>query len=159
MSPLTMNPAASRIIAELGLDPSKVAWLPFTHPGGFEPEPDHCHFNVWVQWERCGGEVQPGWIISEVPEAGFIEAQFHAVWRSPEGLLVDITPRSDSEPLVLFVPDPRRKITESDHAGAPAIISYANFKMLQGQVISGISRIKIVPTSDFMYRHGLANKT
>lgn len=158
MSPLVMNSAARRIITELRLDESHAAWLPFTHPATFEPEVDQCHFNAWVQCNHSGGEVQPGWIISEAPTVGFIEAQFHTVWRSPQGLLVDVTPRADSEDKVLFVPDMNRAITLSDHLGAPAIFTYSNLKMQHGRVLSDLSRIKVVPLGDFLYRHGLAEK-
>ena len=37
-----------------------------------------------------------------------VEAEFHAVWKSPEGKLVEVTPKPHREVRILFVPDPRR---------------------------------------------------
>ena len=49
-----------------------------------------------------------GWAIWEWPGV-FIEAEFHAVWASPEGQLVDFAPRSLRSSHVVFLPDPSRK--------------------------------------------------
>jgi len=57
-----------------------------------------------------GGEIVCGWRFWEMP-AVFVEAEFHAVWRRPEGDLLDITPLPNeigSYERVLFVPDPAR---------------------------------------------------
>jgi len=35
-----------------------------------------------------------------------MEAEFHAVWKSTEGTLLDITPKADEESRILFLPDP-----------------------------------------------------
>ena len=37
-----------------------------------------------------------------------IEAEFHCVWRQPDGSLLDITAKSVPVPRILFVPDARR---------------------------------------------------
>jgi hypothetical protein len=55
-----------------------------------------------------GGSVCYGWQIWEWPGV-MVEAEFHAVWRSPTGELHDITPKQVPVPQVLFLPDPRRK--------------------------------------------------
>ena len=73
-----------------------------------EPEFDaivaDCFFNVERKIARDGGSVQYGWCIwSE--ESILIEGEFHAVWKSPKGELVDITPKIDGELKILFVPD------------------------------------------------------
>lgn len=36
-----------------------------------------------------------------------MEAEFHAVWESPSGELVDITPKSQWFKKILFIPDPK----------------------------------------------------
>ncbi|WON81462.1 SEC-C domain-containing protein [Acinetobacter sp. UGAL515B_02] len=36
----------------------------------------------------------------------FIEAEFHAVWKSPEGKLIDLNPRPLKTENILFLPDP-----------------------------------------------------
>jgi hypothetical protein len=54
-----------------------------------------------------GGEQVIGWTIWEWPRV-LIEAEFHCVWRHPEGALLDITPKSLSIPRILFLPDSSR---------------------------------------------------
>ena len=51
-----------------------------------------------------------GWAVWEWPRV-FIEAEFHAVWKHPDGLLLDIAPRQFSIPRVLPLPDPKRIYT------------------------------------------------
>jgi hypothetical protein len=48
--------------------------------------------------------VQHGWTVWYKQDY-LIEGEFHAVWRSPEGVLSDITPKPDGERRILFVPD------------------------------------------------------
>lgn len=73
-----------------------------------QPEIDarmnECFANVQAKVARDGGEIQYGWIAWERPGA-LVEAEFHSVWRSPNGQMVDITPKMDGEARVLFVPD------------------------------------------------------
>jgi len=56
---------------------------------------------------KHGGERVIGWSIWEWPRV-FIEAEFHAVWRQPNGTLLDITPKVFPMPRILFLPDPVR---------------------------------------------------
>ncbi|MGL4965857.1 MAG: SEC-C metal-binding domain-containing protein [Inquilinus sp.] len=51
-----------------------------------------------------GGSLLYGWLIWEWPRV-FIEAEHHAVWEK-DGSLVDITPPSNGERRILFLPDP-----------------------------------------------------
>lgn len=63
-----------------------------------------CHSNVALKIEAESGTCQYGWLIWE--ESGkYLEAEFHAVWRSPEGELLCVTPHRDGETAVLFLPD------------------------------------------------------
>jgi hypothetical protein len=55
-----------------------------------------------------GGDQVTGWTIWEWPRV-LIEAEFHCIWRQPEGELLDITPKSVPVPRILFLPDPNRK--------------------------------------------------
>jgi hypothetical protein len=57
-----------------------------------------------------GGSMQPGWAIWQCADA-LIEAEFHAVWRSPDGDLVDVAARLGGEQTILFVEDARRSDT------------------------------------------------
>lgn len=55
-----------------------------------------------------GGMPVLGWAIWEYPKA-FIEAEFHSVWQSPDGMLHDLVPRHQPPIRILFVRDPRRR--------------------------------------------------
>jgi hypothetical protein len=76
-----------------------------------QPEPwcnvNECFNNVKNHIQRCGGSIQYGWIIWEIPNI-FLEAEFHAVWVNPSGHYIDITPKLDSEKIILFLPDSMR---------------------------------------------------
>ncbi len=63
-----------------------------------------CFSNVKFHAIDNGGSKQLGWLIWETPGI-FIEAEMHAVWRSPNETLIDITPQPDDEKRVLFLPD------------------------------------------------------
>ena len=55
-----------------------------------------------------GGEQKIGWAIWYWPGV-FIEAEFHCIWESPDGHLVDITPKQlPTINQILFLPDPTR---------------------------------------------------
>jgi hypothetical protein len=79
-----------------------------------QPETDavvnECFLNVEAKIARAGGRMLCGWQLWEWPHV-MIEAEFHAVWLSPEGQTVDITPKPHAETQILFVPDPRRRYT------------------------------------------------
>ena len=55
--------------------------------------------------QECGGKVHYGWQLWEWPGV-FLEAEFHAVWLSPENELLDITPKHFKVEKILFLPDP-----------------------------------------------------
>jgi hypothetical protein len=66
---------------------------------------NECFPNVTAKVEREGGAMLIGWSIWESPGL-FVEAEFHAVWRSPEGALIDITPKPARSDNILFLPQP-----------------------------------------------------
>lgn len=68
---------------------------------------NECFHNVEAKVQKDGGSIVHGWQLWEWPNV-LVEGEFHAVWRSPDGNLVDITPKADGEEKVLFVPDERR---------------------------------------------------
>ena len=68
--------------------------------------PDCCFENVPAVVKRRGGSVQAGWKMRE-ESALFVQGDFHAVWRRPDGTLVDVTPRKDLLREILFLPDSR----------------------------------------------------
>lgn len=78
------------------------------------PESDaivnECFPNVEAKISRSGGRMLCGWQLWEWPHV-MAEAEFHAVWVSPEGEMVEITPKPNGETCILFVPDERRHYT------------------------------------------------
>jgi len=64
-----------------------------------------CFNNVVDRVRLLGGDFVYGWAIWEWPGV-FVEAEHHAVWRSPDGVLIDITPHEYPTHGVLFLPDP-----------------------------------------------------
>lgn len=61
-----------------------------------EPEPgarpNECFTNCQRKVCMSGGAMQCGWIFGGSKEGNYVVVSAHAVWRSPEGLLIDITP-------------------------------------------------------------------
>ncbi len=69
-----------------------------------DAEIDSCFENVKEKVEKDKGEIVYGWQFWEQPY--MIEAEFHAVWKSPTNQLIDITPKKDeSVKKILFVVD------------------------------------------------------
>lgn len=62
-----------------------------------------CQLNVAAQVDHFGGRVLLGWAIwaSRV----VLLAEFHAVWLSLEGEMVDVTPAAEDEDRIVFAPD------------------------------------------------------
>jgi hypothetical protein len=54
---------------------------------------------------KCGGKVLYGWQLWEWSDV-LLEAEFHAVWLSPENELMDVTPKPFKVEKILFLPDP-----------------------------------------------------
>ena len=71
---------------------------------------NECFGNVEKKIAYKGGEKVHGWVIREWRDV-FIEAEFHAVWKSPKGALVDVTPTQSPEEKRLFLPDPAKAFT------------------------------------------------
>lgn len=63
-----------------------------------------CSDGVIEKIKHDGGLIRFGWTIWEWPGI-FLTAEFHAVWGSPNGNLVDITPKPQGETRILFVED------------------------------------------------------
>ena len=70
-------------------------------------DPGDCFPAVARHAEAHGGSVCYGWLIWEWPGV-FVEAEFHAVWRDPEGKLHDITHAPEGISRILFLPDPAK---------------------------------------------------
>ena len=56
---------------------------------------------------KDGGSILYGWAIWEWPTI-MVEGEFHSVWVSPSGEMIDISPRPEVIERILFVADPKR---------------------------------------------------
>jgi hypothetical protein len=63
-----------------------------------------CFPNVEQVIGSSGGSLIQGWDISHIPKI-HLEATWHAVWKSPHGEIVDVTPQESGQPVILFLPD------------------------------------------------------
>ena len=66
-----------------------------------------CFLVVKQHCERNGGRPIYGWAIW-VWSHVWIKAEHHAVWETPDGTLVDITPKANRSQRIVFLPDPER---------------------------------------------------
>lgn len=67
-----------------------------------------CFSIVSEHIEAKGGRQVFGWAIFELKKI-WLEAEFHVVWESEDGQLVDLTPREVPIDKILFLPDPNKK--------------------------------------------------
>jgi len=104
-------------------------------------KPVYCFDNSVACAEAQGGAAVYGWAIWRWPGRWF-EAEHHAVWRSPDGTLLDVTPQAGDPPRVLFLPDPaapydpatfRRNIMAPDGDGA-AVREYIALVARRGDI-------------------------
>jgi len=65
----------------------------------------YCNKNVEKMVNMYGGKAQLGYRIWYVPSL-YVEAERHAVWKKPDGTLVDISYYPDGEDAILFLPAP-----------------------------------------------------
>lgn len=84
------------------LSPEKQpSWVPINTAAWAEPK--ECFAAVGKKIEQDGGEMVHGWGIVEWPNIRLV-AEFHAVWRSEEGELLDVAVRPPKHETTLFVP-------------------------------------------------------
>lgn len=74
--------------------------------------PAQCHITVRHRVETVGGSRVHGWAFWQFDDA--IYAEFHSVWQSPNGDLIDLTPPRDGGSQVLFLRDPTLSIESVD---------------------------------------------
>lgn len=104
-TPTSITPAIRKLCAKIGSDCEPV-FVPVRAEAGARR--DYCYQNVEAKVTSSSGEVQHGWIIWETPGL-LVEGEFHACWVSPEGELLDVSPKPDGETTILFLPDKARK--------------------------------------------------
>jgi hypothetical protein len=71
-----------------------------------------CHVSAKDRAIKGGGRRIHGWAVWQFN--GIALADFHSVWQTPEGQLVDVTPPKYGTNQVLFVRDDNCKIEEED---------------------------------------------
>ncbi len=70
-------------------------------------EMSNCFPIVEKRIQKSGGSQVLGWAIWKINV--LVQAEFHAVWKTSEGDLMDISPRVGYFKRILFVPDPKAK--------------------------------------------------
>jgi hypothetical protein len=98
-TPPAITPAIVKFAASLGGSPEFVP-VKQDEYGLF----GWCSDGVLEKVKSDGGGIRFGWTIWEWPRI-FFNAEFHAVWISPIGELIDITPKPQREAQIVFVPD------------------------------------------------------
>lgn len=82
----------------------------------FEHKPDcnfgQCWQNVQTTMQREGGTLVIGRIVWQEEHGLWFHLEAHAVWRNPEGRLVDPTPKVDGETETVFVEDDIKHVGE-----------------------------------------------
>jgi hypothetical protein len=64
---------------------------------------NNCFNNVAEKVKNNGGAIVYGWAL--LPQRHMLEAEKHAIWKSPDEQYIDITPRPFSIPMLQFVID------------------------------------------------------
>lgn len=104
MTPSEIDSDVERLVQEVGAGtrPIFVDVVPEPYANVVE-----CFPAVEEKIRRDGGGQQIGWQIWKTEI--LVEAEFHAVWVSPDGQCVDITTKQVPTDRILFLPDPKAK--------------------------------------------------
>lgn len=100
-----MTGSIRRFLATLETTASPIL-LPYTYVSA-DYRAGYCLDNCEAETMRSGYPTVFGWVIWEDRRPAFIEAEFHAIIRRGSEL-IDITPRTDGERVLLFARDPAR---------------------------------------------------
>ena len=65
-----------------------------------------CWNNVPLVIEKDGGEIVPGRIVWIEASGKWLHLEAHCCWRTPDGTVVDPTPKGDKEQVIAFVEEP-----------------------------------------------------
>jgi len=129
---------------------------------------DHCFYDVQKKTSADGGRIQYGWTIWGKPGV-LLEAEFHAIWVSPDNELIDVTPKVDGEQQILFLPDTDRiwegemvdnvRFLLLDNAYTRHLIRYseARFKLRKKYWRDGESIIPFEEVQQFERQYGMHN--
>lgn len=92
-------------------------WVP-TYPDQ-NARVGECFANVGEKVQREGGAIVYGWAIWEWKRV-FVEAEHHAVWEKDK-TKIDITPHTNGEEKILFLPDPDRIYDYNENKRLPNV--------------------------------------
>ncbi|NCH99045.1 MULTISPECIES: hypothetical protein [Cronobacter] len=107
-TPSIMSNNVSRIIGEISPTNSTVSkYFTLTKISSFTPLSGECYYNVARMVRENGGEPVFGWMLWE--STNLIEGEAHCLYRSPEGIVTDITPRVSGETEIFFVEDSKAR--------------------------------------------------
>jgi hypothetical protein len=104
-TPRRITPEVQEFCREVAAD-SEPVYLD-VNPSEQDIELD-CFVNAEKRVAEAGGSIQYGWRIWLWPHT-MIEAEFHAVWRTTDDVLIDITLAPKGVTRILFLPDSSRE--------------------------------------------------
>ena len=154
-TPRTISSDIRNLLELLDLSEQAAYYIKYTNETAFSAEFENCHVNNLVKRKLNGGKLVFGWIIWENKEVNFIEANFHSLWKDNNLKLYDITPRRDNETTILFVQDNHREIEFTKHLNSPAIKTFNNLRIQNGQIITGIIPVFAIMTSPLLVEYDL----
>lgn len=89
----------NELIARIGSDSKEVIVTVQVEPYA---TPKNCFPNVEEKVKRDGGSIVYGWSV--LLGQFLVEAERHAIWKSPQNELIDITPSTSGMETTLFIP-------------------------------------------------------
>jgi hypothetical protein len=72
-----------------------------------------CGANVRDAIKQCGGQSIKGWRVWLLPHV-MLQAEAHAVWQAPNGVIADVTPTGDGDQESVFFSDPTMEASPGD---------------------------------------------
>jgi hypothetical protein len=118
--------------------------------------PNECYINVGKYIQANGGSVQYGWQIWEWSNI-MIEAEFHAVWVSPNGQYKDVTPKDFGINKILFLPDPNRRYEEKQINNIRKALK--NTQAIKDYIQSADRMFELLNEGDLANQHGAVGLT
>ena len=128
-APKKLSLSIKLFIKRMGL-PSHPRFLKFTNISDAYKS-SFCFNNCEIESKKSGAKIVFGWVIWEDKKHRFLEAEFHAVLLK-NNTLIDITPRIDNEPKILFVPDRERMAIRYDENTWD---TWTPFKAVRGHLV------------------------
>ena len=122
-TPEAVTPAIEQFVSELQSEPPAFVKVKTSFGG----RSGRCWENVAAAMRVYGGHRVLGWTIWERPRL-FLTAEFHAVWCTPEGELLDVTSKVDHEKQILFSADQLRYPASFDFRQRPGNRRYRIYR-------------------------------